>query len=1181
AFCGAGNTYTLYFDMKFNHAFTGNGTFTPVLHRGARHLLVKPAGHSASIKTASARTPERPNHPVLHGLTGHSAHPKVTGPNGAYLTFNTTTNKTVLAKVGVSYVSQANAALNLSKEQPGFHFSTVKTAAQSAWNSLLGRIQVTGGTSDQQTEFYTAIYHASLHPNINSDDNGQYMGVDGNVHMVDPGHSAEYTNFSGWDIYRSQAQLEALLDPAAASDTAQSMVDDYAQDGMFPKWMEDNGESYVMVGDPADSILADYYAFGATNFDTATALTDMVGEATNKNNVRPGLNYLKSIGYVPADASTGCCNFYGPTSTTLEYNTADLALSAFAGALGDTSDQKTFQSRAQDWQNVFNPATGFMEGRNSDGSWEPGFNPHSGGDPNFVEATPYIYTGMVPFNLAGLTSAMGGDARMNGYLNKVLSNFAGNNGYAWMGNEPSIELPWEYDYTGKPYQTQGTVRKIQDQIWADTPGGLGGGNDDLGTMSAWFVWSALGMYPETPGTSDLALGSPMFTQAVITLGNGKTLTINGNGAADNAPYVQSATWNGAAWNNAYAPTTATTSGGTLTYTLGTTPNTSWASAPSAAPPSYTTGESPVIGWLSNGMVTLAPGGTAKVTVSAQNLAGVSQTVNTSVSAPAGVTITPSSGTISVPAGGRGSLTLTVSAASSTAQNFYTAPIKLTDGSVSLPTQTLTVRVAQPGTMLAAYNDPGISNDSAVGPGNFDGGGFSYSEQALAAAGVTAGNPVSSGGITYTWPVVASGFPDNVMAAGQRINVNAPAGTQQIGFLGSATNGPGEGEATLTYSGGTKSTYWLGLSDWTLNAGQQQPSYGNLTAATTAYRNSSCCGRDTHKTYLFTTALPVDPSKTLTSVTLPANANGGTPHVFAIGTTTTASTGPVVTAVSPGNVSAGQQVTLTGSGFGATQGSGYVSLSDLGSTWGGTGSAGTVTVDSWSDTKVVFTMPSPTSTAQVWAGTAASVGIVNGSGGVSTAGVLTIPPTSSMTDYYDNIGISPDSNQVCANMDGDGYSLSADALTKAGAPSGGTVTSRGVTFTWPTDTSCTPDDVLAAGQTILLPAHTGAKVVGFLGTSTNGSTAGRVIIHYTDGSSATASLVYGDWAGGAMGGDHTALTTAYRNSIGGTSQQLTVRVFEANVKVNPAKTVASVTLPFVAFQVTSSNAAMHIFAIGQG
>lgn len=417
-----------------------------------------------------------------------------------------------------------------------------------------------------------------------SDTNGQYYAFDGTTHTVDSGHNAAYANYSGWDIYRSQAQLEALVGPQAASDTAQSMVDDYAQTGLFPKWSENNGESYVMVGDPADAILADYRAFGATAFDRATALTDMVAEAGRANSDRPGLNYLNTPGYMPHDGSYGCCNFYGPVATTLEYDTADFAVSAFAGALGDTGDQQTYLNRSQDWRNVLNPASGFVEPRNASGAWTGGFDPTSGTD--MVEADSWIYTGMVPFDLAGLARAKGGATAMNHYLDTTLRSFTGASGYAWVGNEPSIELPWEYDYTGEPYKTQGTVRAIQDQIWAATPGGLADGNDDLGAMSAWYVWSALGMYPETPGTSDLALGSPLFTQAVVTLPSGNTLTINGNGAADNAPYVQSAGWNGSAWNNAYAPTSAITSGGTLSYTLGTSANTSWAAAPAAAPPSY-------------------------------------------------------------------------------------------------------------------------------------------------------------------------------------------------------------------------------------------------------------------------------------------------------------------------------------------------------------------------------------------------------------------------------------------------------------------------------------------------------------------------------------------------------------------------------------------------------------------
>ena len=584
-FCGAGNTYTVYFDMVFDQPFASQGS----------SLAKASAAASPTPGKASKNAAEKPNKPVLHGknpgATGskptksaqRSASPDAAASNG-YVTFNTTSNPVVQAKVGVSYVSVANAVANRTAENTGWDFDTTRAAAQDAWNNTLGKVQIAGGTAAQQQSFYTALYHSLLHPNVISDTNGQYYGFDGRTHTVDAGHSAVYANYSGWDIYRSQAQLEALIAPQAASDTAQSMVDDYAQTGIFPKWSENNGESYVMVGDPADAILADYYAFGARNFDATTALADMVKQASTVNNDRPGLNYLNSPGYMPHDGSYGCCNFYGPVATTLEYDTADFALSAMAGALGDTADQKTYANRAQDWRNVLNPASGFVEPRNASGSWTGGFDPTSGTD--MVEADSWIYTGMVPFDIGGLAHAKGGKTAMNHYLDTVLRSYTGTNGYAWVGNEPSIELPWEYDYTGQPYKTQGTVRAIQDQIWANTPGGLADGNDDLGAMSAWYVWSALGMFPETPGTSDLALGSPLFTQAVVTLPSGRTLTINGNGAADNAPYVQSAAWNGTAWDNAYAPTSAITAGGTLDFTLGTSANTSWATAATAAPPSY-------------------------------------------------------------------------------------------------------------------------------------------------------------------------------------------------------------------------------------------------------------------------------------------------------------------------------------------------------------------------------------------------------------------------------------------------------------------------------------------------------------------------------------------------------------------------------------------------------------------
>ncbi|MFE6886750.1 lectin [Streptomyces sp. NPDC057694] len=577
-FCGAGNSYTVYFDMVFDQPFATSGT--PAAAATLRDKATKGAGKNAA---------EKPNHPVLHGTPAKSgtsattAAPQAAANNG-YVTFDATKHPVVQAKVGVSYVSVAGAKANRTAENSGWDFDATRNAAQGAWNTELGRVQIGGGTAAQQQQFYTALYHSLLHPNVISDTDGQYPGFDGKAHTVDSGHQAAYGNYSGWDIYRSQAQLEALVDPQAASDTAQSMLDDYRQTGIFPKWSENNGESYVMVGDPAAAIIADYHAFGARQFDTAETLRGLVSQASKANNDRPGLNYLDSPGYMPHNGSYGCCNFYGPVATTLEYNTADFALSAFAGALGDSANQSKYATRAQNWRGVLNPASGFVEPRNADGTWTGGFDPTSGTD--MVEADSWIYTGMVPFNVRDLARAKGGNTAMNHYLDTVLRSYTGANGYAWVGNEPSIELPWEYDYTGQPWKTQGTVRAIQQQIWSATPGGLADGNDDLGAMSAWYVFSALGMYPQTPGTADLALGSPLFPQAVITLPSGKKLTVNGNGAADNAPYVQSAAWNGSAWNNAYAPTSALTAGGTLDFTLGTSANTSWASDSSAAPPSY-------------------------------------------------------------------------------------------------------------------------------------------------------------------------------------------------------------------------------------------------------------------------------------------------------------------------------------------------------------------------------------------------------------------------------------------------------------------------------------------------------------------------------------------------------------------------------------------------------------------
>ncbi len=523
---------------------------------------------------------------------------------GNAVTFDASSNHVVQAKVGVSYVSDANASLNRSTEVPGWDFEGTRTAAHNAWNSALGKIGVTGGTHDQQVVFYTALYHALLHPNTYSDINGQYSGFDSQVHTVSGTQKVQYATFSGWDIYRTQAQLEALVAPQQAGDSAQSLVNDYAQGGYLPKWALNQADTDVMNGDPAPIIIADYAAFGATSFDTTAAKNAMAKQASNTNNIRKGQHYLAELGYLPSDG-TYESGFYGSVATQLEYATSDFAISAFAGGLGDTATQQQFAGRAQTWRNVFNPAVGFMAPRLANGTWRPNFDPTSSQD--MVEGTSWQYTGMVPFNVRGLVDAMGGNAKMVTYLDHVLSNFHGssnNSSTADMGNEPSFELPWEYDYVGQPRRTQQIIRQVQDQLWPNDPAHWGVGNDDLGTMSAWYVWSAMGVYPMTPGTADLALGSPLFTTVTVTLGNGQKMTINAPQAADNAPYIQSASLNGNTWNNAYLPPSFATGGGTLDLTVGTSANTSWATSPNSAPPSYAgtdTAPLPATGPLTSGI----------------------------------------------------------------------------------------------------------------------------------------------------------------------------------------------------------------------------------------------------------------------------------------------------------------------------------------------------------------------------------------------------------------------------------------------------------------------------------------------------------------------------------------------------------------------------------------------------
>ncbi len=525
--------------------------------------------------------------------------------SGAFVTFKTSGNRTVLAKVGVSYVSIANAKANVEAESPLSEFTSadfdksVKAASEN-WNQWLNKIQVTGGTRDEKETFYSMLYHALLGPEVVSDINGEYPGYDGKVHTTEKGR-VQYGVFSGWDIYRSECQLLGMLAPKEAGDMAQSLLMDYEQGGAFPRWGVMTGDSGVMMGDPAAPMIADFYAFGATNFNAETALKGLIRAATDpsvyaprtRTHERDALADYLTLGYVPENQKGG----YGNVSMTLEYASADFALSQFAEALGDRNTGSMLLQHAQNWRNLYNSKTGYIQMRRRDGSWAPGFTNNLqiyDGDRAYVEGTAGQYLWMVPFDLKGLADSMGGPEtaakRLDATLTKLNVGDQGADSWmAWVGNEPNLNVPWIYDFLGEPWKTQATMRRAMTTLYSSGDAAYPG-NDDVGEMSSWYIFGALGMYPELPGSDILVIGSPMFPKTIVHLQHGD-VTIIGHDAAKNVPYVQSLTVNGHAWNKPWLRYSDIAQGGRLVYELGAIPNTNWGSNPADAPPSYSGGKS--------------------------------------------------------------------------------------------------------------------------------------------------------------------------------------------------------------------------------------------------------------------------------------------------------------------------------------------------------------------------------------------------------------------------------------------------------------------------------------------------------------------------------------------------------------------------------------------------------------
>ncbi|WP_051367693.1 GH92 family glycosyl hydrolase [Hamadaea tsunoensis] len=583
-FCGYINTvdrrsyYTLYFTAVFDKPFASTGTWQDGTLR-------------AGTTSASGAT--------TYGTDGW---PVAGKGSGAYVSFDLSSGRTVGLRVGVSYVSAANATANLNGENPaGTTFDSVRTAATNAWNTELGRAEITGGTAAQQSTFYTAVYHSLLHPNVFSDRNGQYVGMDQQVHTVASGQTAQYANFSGWDVYRGQLQLVTLLRPDIGADIAQSLYNQANQNGgVWDRWTHNQGGTHVMTGDPAHAAVPSIYAFGGTGFDAAGALASMTSAATTVTSAdlsnqgwnvmvvgeRPSLDKWLGVHYIPESS-----NAWGGAGESLEDSVADFGISQLAGRLGQTTTAQTFLARSQYWKNVFNPGTGYIQNRREDGTW-PALTP--GNDDGFAEGSAAQYTWMVPHNVRGLADKMGGNATTNSRLDTFFHNTDGSWALSGAGgtksdlsNEPSIGAPWLYDFTGQPYKAQQTVRQVLNTLWSNTPGGIPG-QDDLGAMSAWYAWSAMGLQPLAPGRAELLLAAPLFPQVVIHRSNGITLTVNAPNASASTFYIQSAAVNGTTSTKPWLAESMVAGGGTVDLTLATTASTTWGAAAADAPPSWDT-----------------------------------------------------------------------------------------------------------------------------------------------------------------------------------------------------------------------------------------------------------------------------------------------------------------------------------------------------------------------------------------------------------------------------------------------------------------------------------------------------------------------------------------------------------------------------------------------------------------
>ena len=505
----------------------------------------------------------------------------------AYFDFDTAAGEPVLIKFAISPVSTEGAVKNMQAEIPHWDFDRIRREAHAAWNAELGKVAVTMPSEDDMVNFYTALYHTFLSPTVYMDVDGRYKGLDQNVHTnaevrtsVRANHPTQasdipvnYTTFSLWDTYRALHPLLNIIQPKRNGDMVRSMVAHYDQSvhKMLPVWSHYANENWCMIGYHSVSVIADAIVSG--NLTGAEAMKALEASAqTARTNYYDGLEYYIRLGYVPEDKNSSS------VSKTLEYAYDDWAIAQAAKKLGRNDLYEEFIKRSENWRNVFDPASGFMRPKMSDGKFREKFDPLQTHDQGFIEGNAWNYSLYVPHRPEELIAVMGGKTKFAKYLDELFTMHLPDEFFAETeditregiignyvhGNEPSHHVAYLYNWTDELWKTQERVRMILKNQYRPAPDGLGG-NDDCGQMSAWYLFTALGFYPVAPGSGQYQLGSPAVKSASVKLENGKTFTVEAVNQSDKNVYVERVMLDGRPLERRYITHSEIANGGKLTF----------------------------------------------------------------------------------------------------------------------------------------------------------------------------------------------------------------------------------------------------------------------------------------------------------------------------------------------------------------------------------------------------------------------------------------------------------------------------------------------------------------------------------------------------------------------------------------------------------------------------------------